>query len=163
MKYTEQTLSTGESIVYQGKVDWFIFITPIIMILIGIYFYTNTTSFTDSSNPVGVAITYILTILFLLIGTLRLINEFIYKISTELVITSKRIVFKTGLIRRSTVELNFKQVESLSFNQSILGRIFNFGNVYIYGTGGITTPIHSIDSPLIFRNKAIELIDSIEK
>lgn len=94
-------------------------------------------------------------------GIYRLIKKIFYKISTELVVTNKRIVYKTGFIKRKTVELSAKQIEGLSLKQSILGRVFNFGDISMYGTGGVVTPINDVDTPLVFRKKASELIDSV--
>jgi uncharacterized membrane protein YdbT with pleckstrin-like domain len=69
------------------------------------------------------------------------------------------IIAKVGLIRRSTIELNHQKVESMGIDQSIMGRIFNFGTLTINGTGGVRTPIPSISSPLEFRKKAMETIE----
>lgn len=165
MKYVEKTLTGNEKIIYDANVDWFIFVTPLLMLIFGIYMYMNLTPFSKESDiaPGGTVIVALFThglfTFFTFTGTVRLIKTFFYKISTELVITTKRVIFKTGFIKRKTVELNHKQIESLSFSQSILGRIFNFGDINIYGTGGVNTPINDIDNPLIFRNKATELID----
>ena len=167
MKYVDKTLTGDEKVIYSANVDWFIFVPSILMLLFALYMYNNLTPFAKESDiaPGGTAlialITHLLFIFFISKGLLSLISAVFYKISTELVITTKRIIFKSGFIRRTTVELNHKQIESLSFNQSILGRIFNFGDINIYGTGGVSTPIYDIDNPLIFRNKATELIDAV--
>ena len=89
-----------------------------------------------------------------------LIKALITKATTELAITSKRVIAKFGLIRRNTVELNHSKVESLNVDQSILGRILGFGTLVINGTGGGKTPIPSIDSPLEFRREAMQVVDA---
>ena len=167
MKYTEKTLTGNEKIVYEANVDWFIFVPGVLLVLSGLYMYGNLTPFSKESDitPAGTAtlalITHLLFLFLIIKGTINLIRALFYKISTELVITSKRVIFKTGFIKRSTVELTSKQMESLSFDQGIFGRIFNFGDISIYGTGGGVTPIYDINNPLIFRNKATELIDRV--
>lgn len=98
-------------------------------------------------------------VIFLFMGIFSLIRAFFVKISTELAITSKRVIAKVGLIRRNTVELNHSKVESFNVDQSILGRIFGYGTVIVNGTGGGKTPIPSIDAPLDFRRQAVETID----
>jgi hypothetical protein len=60
---------------------------------------------------------------------------------------------------RHTVELNHGKVESFNVDQSIFGRIFDFGTVVVNGTGGGKTPIPNIDAPLDFRRRAMETID----
>ncbi|MCI5108543.1 MAG: PH domain-containing protein [Candidatus Pacebacteria bacterium] len=88
----------------------------------------------------------------------NLITAYVYVHSTEFAVTTKRVIVKLGLIRRSTKELNHKQVESLVVDQSILGRIFNYGTIKLIGTGGSTTRLHHIEAPLEFRKRTLEAI-----
>lgn len=75
----------------------------------------------------------------------------------EFAITNKRVIVKTGLIRRRTVELNLAKIESVNVNQSILGRILGFGSIQIVGTGGTRESFTNIRKPLTFRKKFQEL------
>ena len=75
----------------------------------------------------------------------------------EFAITNKRVIVKTGLIRRRTVELNLTKIESVNVNQSILGRILGFGSIQIVGTGGTKETFPKIKKPLQFRKKFQEL------
>ena len=61
-------------------------------------------------------------------------------------------MFKRGFIRRHTVEMNMDKVESVDVDQSILGRIFDFGDIVVRGTGVGIEPLHNIQAPLKFRN-----------
>ncbi len=49
-------------------------------------------------------------------------KAWLYAWSTELAVTSKRVIAKLGFIRCSTVELRHSKVESLHVDQSLLGR-----------------------------------------
>lgn len=89
-----------------------------------------------------------------------LIKAWILSSSTELAITNKRVITKFGFISRSTVELLHKNVESFHVDQSITGRILNFGTLIINGTGGVGTPIPSIASALEFRRQALVAIEA---
>jgi len=71
--------------------------------------------------------------------------------TTELAITSKRIISKSGIFKRATMELRLDKIESIKVDQSVMGRILNFGSVTIAGTGGDATPIESIADPLEFQ------------
>jgi uncharacterized membrane protein YdbT with pleckstrin-like domain len=71
---------------------------------------------------------------------------------TELAVTDRRVIYKRGLIRRHTVEMNMDKVESVDVDQSVLGRIFNYGDVTIRGTGASLEPLHMIEDPLTFRS-----------
>jgi uncharacterized membrane protein YdbT with pleckstrin-like domain len=63
-----------------------------------------------------------------------------------------RVVHKTGFIKRRTFEMSLDKVESVDVNQSILGRLMNYGDITIQGVGEGTQTISTIASPLAFRN-----------
>lgn len=73
--------------------------------------------------------------------------------TTEIDVTDRRIVYKRGFVRRHTVEMNMDKVESVDVDQSILGRMLNYGDITIRGTGVGIEPLQNIDAPLDFRNQ----------
>lgn len=98
----------------------------------------------------------------LVIGIFLIAVAMINVLTTELALTNRRIIAKTGLIRRSTIELKVTRVESLEINQSILGRIFDFGSVIVKGTGGSSAPIPFINRPLHFREQVNNYLDELD-
>jgi uncharacterized membrane protein YdbT with pleckstrin-like domain len=72
--------------------------------------------------------------------------------TTETDVTNLRVVHKSGFIKRRTFEMALDKVESVDVNQSILGRILNYGDVTILGVGEGKETIKTIASPLDFRN-----------
>ena len=67
--------------------------------------------------------------------------------------TNRRVIVKEGFIKRSTVEVFLKRVESVQVDQSIWGRILNFGTIIVSGTGGVSDPLSMIRSPLEFKKQ----------
>jgi uncharacterized membrane protein YdbT with pleckstrin-like domain len=67
-------------------------------------------------------------------------------------VTNFRVVHKTGFITRKTFEMSLDKVESVDVDQTILGRILNYGDVTIRGVGEGVEKIETIASPLAFRN-----------
>jgi membrane protein YdbS with pleckstrin-like domain len=55
--------------------------------------------------------------------------------TTEIAVTNHRLVIKQGWLTRSTTELQLKNVEQVNFHQGLLGRIFDFGQLTVHGTG----------------------------
>ena len=76
---------------------------------------------------------------------------------SEYVITNRRIVIKTGFVARSTFEMNLSKIESVNVDQSVMGRILNYGSITIIGTGGTRETFHNIAKPLAFRKAFQEL------
>ena len=77
--------------------------------------------------------------------------------TSEFCITNRRIVMKTGMIVRRTMEMNLSKIESVNVEQNILGRILDYGRVIIHGTGGSTENFSYIKAPAEFRKQFEEL------
>ena len=82
----------------------------------------------------------------------KTVTAWFHRWITETDVTNLRVVHKTGFIKRQTFEMSLDKVESVDVNQSILGRILNYGNVSIFGVGEGNKTIDTIASPLDFRN-----------
>ena len=80
------------------------------------------------------------------------LKAFIDRVSTEFAVTSRRVIYKDKLIRRRTSEMNLAAVESVDVVQGIFGRILDFGEVRVHGTGGTWEPHPLISDPLTFRS-----------
>jgi uncharacterized membrane protein YdbT with pleckstrin-like domain len=94
------------------------------------------------------------------IGLLLWLWAWIVYSTTELAITNKRVIAKTGLIQRRTIEMFLEKIESIQVDQSVLGRLFNFGSVVISGTGVHSAPFKSISDPLSLRKNFMMAADA---
>ncbi len=86
------------------------------------------------------------------------IAPFIQQATSEFAITTKRIIIKERLIARRTLEMNLNKIETVNVDQSILGRILDYGSITVIGTGGTREVFNNIASPMLFR-KAFQEID----
>ena len=80
------------------------------------------------------------------------IKAWFHRLTTETDVTDRRVVHKTGFIKRRTFEIALDKIESVDVEQTILGRIFNYGDVTIMGVGEGKQTISTIASPLSFRS-----------
>lgn len=157
MGYVDRNLMTGEELVYRSRIHWVIFVPSCLYMVVGgaviihPQLLQTDWEFTPPLQLFGGLI--------VLIGVVKLIEAWIIRSSTELAVTTKRVIAKRGFIRRDTTELNHSKVEGYLVDQTILGRILNFGTLTITGTGGGRTPIRNVDDPLAFRRAAIAVID----
>jgi len=128
MTYIKQTLTADESIIAEAKISkWSLF-----------HIYCAATIF-------GV------TIICLPISAALLLYAYLKIKSTEMAVTSKRVVYKSGVIMRNTAEIRLGKVESVSVRQGFLGRMFGYGDVVISGTGGNGAVMKGVIDPLAFR------------
>lgn len=75
----------------------------------------------------------------------------------EFAVTNRRVIVKTGLISRKTLEMNLSKIESVNVDQSIFGRLLGYGTITIIGTGGTRESFPNISEPLKFRKIFQEL------
>jgi uncharacterized membrane protein YdbT with pleckstrin-like domain len=87
----------------------------------------------------------------------------IRRASTELAVTTRRVIAKFGFISRSTVELNLAKIESVRVEQTVTGRIFNYGSIIVTGTGSTMDPIPFIADPIRFRQAIQSATDTVQR
>jgi uncharacterized membrane protein YdbT with pleckstrin-like domain len=88
----------------------------------------------------------------LAVGLVAVFRAWFRRWTTEIAVTDRRIIFKRGFIRRFTIEMHMDKVESVDVDQSVLGRIFDYGDVVVRGTGTGFEPLHMIEAPIKLRN-----------
>jgi membrane protein YdbS with pleckstrin-like domain len=90
-------------------------------------------------------------------GILVILIALVRRSTVELALTDRRIIAKSGLVARNTVEMNLSKVESLHVNQGLMGRLLDYGDVTVVGTGSSLEPLRGIADPLELRRKLGEL------
>jgi uncharacterized membrane protein YdbT with pleckstrin-like domain len=73
--------------------------------------------------------------------------------ASEFAVTTKRVVIKVGIVRRRTLETMLSKVEAIEVDQTIGGRLFNYGTLTVTGTGGTKEAFRRISHPLEFRRQ----------
>ena len=181
MLYVQQSLSSDEDIIYVARFHWFYDLQAVmaivwgaffaIMIIIGVQTLIHTLppsvgvyllsypleqgdgtlSIIRKMHPI---VKFSALIIFIL-GVWRFAHMMVIKATTEIVVTSNRIIFKRGLIARNVGEMSIDRIESVSVSQSFWGRIFDFGRLIIHGMGVGEMVMPNLAEPIRFR-KAIE-------
>ena len=149
MRYVRRVLQPGETIVYTTKLHWLIYIHTILLLFICIILAGAAIATSDNqgiSLALGIA-----AVIFALLALSAGLRAFIRRSTTELAVTDHRVIYKSGLLSRHTIEMNRDKVESVDVDQSLLGRIFGYGTVVVRGTGGSLEPLRNIGDPLTFR------------
>jgi uncharacterized membrane protein YdbT with pleckstrin-like domain len=150
MRYVRQVLQPGETIVYATKLHWLIYVQTILL-LIACLIIASAVLFTSDNQSITLALE-IAAIIFAVLALSTGLRAFIRRATTELAVTDHRVIYKSGLLSRHTIEMNRDKVESVDVDQSLLGRIFGYGTVVVRGTGGSLEPIRNIGDPLTFRS-----------
>ena len=147
MAYVTKVLQPGESVVYSAKLHWFVYLPAIAPLVVAAVLAAAALEVLRwrAALEIGAGV-------FLLFAATTGFRAFVRRATTELAITSHRVIYKAGLFTRHTIEMSLGKIESVDVDQSIMGRIFGYGTVVVRGTGGSLEPIRNIDDPLGFRN-----------
>ena len=140
MSYLDENLLPDEHVVYRAELHWIIFVRAILVLVVGLVL-----AFVPRIAPAGLVV--------LLVGVVMLVPPFVTYRTTELGVTNRRVIVKTGLVRRRTLELLLRQVEAISVEQSLLGRVLGFGSITLTGTGGVREVFHRVRDPLELRRR----------
>jgi len=97
-----------------------------------------------------------------LVGITFLLSPYVQYVTSEYAVTNKRVIVKLGLISRRTLETLLPKIEAVSVDQTIMGRMFNYGSIIIIGTGGTRESFMNIADPLGFRRAVQEQTDALD-
>ena len=148
-RYIDHILQPGEKVLYSTNAHW-VFYLPAIAAWIAALVLLILSRSTTTEGLVLLCLSASAVVA--LVALYWTAKAWFHRWTTETDVTNLRIVHKTGFIKRRTFEMALDKVESVDVNQSILGRILNYGDVTILGVGEGKETISTIASPLDFRN-----------
>jgi uncharacterized membrane protein YdbT with pleckstrin-like domain len=165
MTYVESNLVPGETVIYQTRLHWIVMLGHIFIgcVLLGLpgvlllyYAFSqhgmdiNTLHLTEGG---GVAL--------LVCGAVVILTGMVRRGATEMAVTNRRVVIKTGLMSRKTIEMLLNKVESIEVSETTFGRMLGYGTIVMIGTGGTSDPFHQVAHPLEFRNQVQQQIEKL--
>jgi membrane protein YdbS with pleckstrin-like domain len=145
LTYLDDHLLTGEQIVYRARLHWTIFLTSIVVVLLGVGLAILLQVVQPAYSYAGLGLAGV--------GLLLAIGPAIRYVTSEFAVTDKRVLGKVGFIERESDETLLSKIEAIAVDQGVLGRVFGFGTVTITGTGGTPEVFSRISEPLEFRRQ----------
>jgi uncharacterized membrane protein YdbT with pleckstrin-like domain len=148
-RYIDDILQPGEKVLYSTNAHWIFYLPAIGAWIAAIFlFFLSHETVTEGIVLLCLSASAVVAIAALYWTA----KAWFHRWTTETDVTNMRVVHKTGFIKRRTFEMSLDKVESVDVNQSILGRILNYGSVTVRGVGEGAETIETIASPLDFRN-----------
>jgi hypothetical protein len=164
MGYIEKTLIPGEHVVYRTRLHWIVMLGHVVLGLLlvagggllAVYAYRHQDWPVNDLHMAegGAVVALFLGLLVLLMGSVR-------RNATEMAVTTRRVVVKTGVASRRTIEMLLNKVETIEVSEPGLGRMLGYGSITIIGTGGTSEPFHRIAHPLEFRTRVQQEIEQL--
>lgn len=147
MSYLKKVLQPGEEVRYVTNVHWIVYLPGALTLVLAVAAYIG--SYLSQQMA---TLWQVLAVMLFVLGALMLLVAWFRRWTTEIAVTSKRIIYKRGFIQRRTAEMNMDKVASVDVRQSILGRIFDYGTVTVQAAGMTLEDLPMIEGPLQFRN-----------
>jgi uncharacterized membrane protein YdbT with pleckstrin-like domain len=149
-RYIDDILQPGEKVLYSTNAHWMFYlpamgawaVAVLLLVLSGV----------SSAVPSLVLVCLASATVVALLALYLSFRAWFHRWTTETDVTNMRVVHKTGFIKRRTFEMALDKIESVDVNQSILGRMLNYGDVTVNGVGEGRETIRTIASPLAFRS-----------
>jgi uncharacterized membrane protein YdbT with pleckstrin-like domain len=163
MSYLTSNLVPGEQVIYQTRLHWVVMLGNVLvgcLLLAGpgaalLYYATTQAGFEIATlhfmQWTGVAL--------IVAGMLTIILGLVRRNATEMAVTNRRVIVKTGLVSRRTIEMLLNKVESIEVSETTMGRLLGYGAIVVVGTGGSTEPFRNIAHPLTFRSRLQQQIE----
>ena len=148
-RYIDEILQPGEKVLYSTNAHWIYFLPAIIgWIVAGVFLVLS------GMVPAGPSVLICLSLAAIsaIAALYKTVTAWFHRWTTETDVTNFRVVHKTGFVQRQTFEMSVDKVESVDVNQTILGRLLNYGDVTVLGVGEGGKTLDTIASPLSFRN-----------
>jgi uncharacterized membrane protein YdbT with pleckstrin-like domain len=144
--YVERHLLPGERVLYKTRLHWVLFAKPGLVVLAGAILAVLLRQVQDPPW------------LWMIGGVLALVGlvwgfvHYVEVMTSEFAVTTSRLIFKVGLVSRYTTELLLSKVESIGVQQGLVGRMLNYGDLTVTGTGGAREVFRRVRDPIGFRN-----------
>jgi uncharacterized membrane protein YdbT with pleckstrin-like domain len=166
MGYVDRNLVPGETLLYRTRHHWLVLLGPLfgglLLLVPGVALLAEAMATSNSAglvvgnstiSPKMMAITGAVLVV-------AAILTFSYGVAkrnaTEMAVTNRRVLIKTGMTSRRTLDLMLSRVESIGVEESAVGRMLGYGSVVVRGTGGTPEPFLMIARPQEFRRAVQE-------
>jgi uncharacterized membrane protein YdbT with pleckstrin-like domain len=151
MSYIDGNLLAGEQVVFRTRLHWKLLIGPLlfaIATLLPIAWMLRQGTWND------------LILIAPGLGLVVLLAAIIRRQSSDFAVTNKRVMMKVGVFSTRSIELLLNKIEAIAVEQTLLGRIFGYGDIVITGSGGTKEAFSKIQSPLEFRRAVQSVTDA---
>jgi uncharacterized membrane protein YdbT with pleckstrin-like domain len=165
MSYVEKNLIPGERIVYRTGVHWSVLVGPTIVAAVIAAPGIALLAYRDriASNEIPVDAATVAGIVLVVVAAIVLAYNVIKRNATEIAVTDRRVIIKTGMTSRRSLEIMIAKVESIGIDETVMGRVLGYGTVVIHGTGGTPEPFRKIAHPSEFRREVQQQVDGAKR
>jgi hypothetical protein len=170
MSYVAKNLVEGETLLFETRHHWIVLFGPLFLSLLlgvpGALLLAGAAASKGGKDAPAIATEIAAQIgaqgMLIVGGVLLLIAAVIFSYglakrnATEMAVTNRRVLIKTGMASRRTLDMMLSKVESIAVEQTFMGRMLGCGSVVVRGTGGTPESCVNIARPEEFRRAVQE-------
>ncbi len=128
MGFSMKHFTHDEVLVLDLHPHWWRFVKPVVVIIATLAALANTHRIPNNFlSDLALIIAQVLTAL----AVLNLVLQTLKWYRTHFVLTSQRVIFQSGVIARSRIEISLHKINLVTFHQSIFERLINAGDIII--------------------------------
>jgi Bacterial PH domain len=163
MSYITKNLVQGETLIFETRHHWIVLLGPLLIsLLLGVPGVVLLAGSAGPKGSLGETMAQINSTLgnqgsAIVGGTLLLVALIVFgygvakRNATQMGVTNRRVLIKTGMASRRTLDMMLSKVESIGVEETFWGRMFGYGSVVVHGTGGTPESFVMIAHPQQFR------------
>jgi uncharacterized membrane protein YdbT with pleckstrin-like domain len=148
MSYVKHVLQPGEVVRHTASLHWILYVRGLLFLIAAGVIFVLIPDRSGFVHWFAAAAGW----LCLAIGLALVAHAWYRWWTTEIAVTDRRVIYKKGFIYRETSEINMDKVESVDVDQTIWGRILDYGDVSVVGTGSTWETLPIIAKPIELRN-----------
>lgn len=161
MGYVEKNLTPDETLVYTTGCHWIVLLWPLVagsvLGVVGLALFSS--GWLATRNGVSYPGAIVVGAIACITATALMAGGIIRWISTEVAVSSQRVVIQSGWFSRRSVEVLLTRVESIGMKQTFAGRILGYGTVIVGGIGGTREEFERIRHANEFKRKVQALLN----
>ena len=131
MAFPDNILTEDETVIRQFRPHWRMLAIPALWLIGGIVAIVVILAVIDAGGWIDVALVGAVLLALIPLVVSPLIQWFF----TSYVLTSERLITRTGMIARSGIELPLQNINNVLFNQSVIERVLKSGDLLIESAG----------------------------
>jgi uncharacterized membrane protein YdbT with pleckstrin-like domain len=168
MSYVEKNMVPGETLLYETRHHWLVLLGPLLISVVlaalgvgclaalgaakeGQGMLVGASDMSVHATEFAGVVVIVAAIAIFAFGLAK-------RNATEMAVTNRRVLIKTGMGNRRTLDLMLSRVESIAVEETFWGRMLGYGSVVVRGTGGTPESFVMISHPQEFRRNVQEQI-----
>lgn len=157
MASLEKTLLPGEEVVYRARLSSLPLIVDAVIVAVGLAMVIAGLLLVGTAI-VGFGLMGVGGIV-LMVGLGRLVRTMVMRSTTDMVVTSRRVLSRVGVLTKESEEMFLGKIESVEVQQSLWARMLNYGSVEINGSGEGELVFINVQSPHDFRKACLAAVE----